>query len=126
MQITSAVIEPNGKAYFFACNGQYIRYDIAADIADQFPRTVAGNWPGLAEAFPAGFDTAATWNNGRAYFFKGSQYVAYDIDPAHEGVIAGYPNSIGGIGANGKEFWPGLKKAGFDSGLDAVVTWPNG
>lgn len=51
MNITTAVVWPNGKAYFFACGNQYIRYDIANDIADQLPRQVAGNWPGLATCF---------------------------------------------------------------------------
>ena len=48
----------NGRVYFFKAN-QYLRYDIAADTVDQdYPRPIAGNWPGLIEALPGGVDAA--------------------------------------------------------------------
>ena len=59
------------------------------------------------------FDAIVNWGNGKAYIFKGEQYIRYDIkadkpDP-------GYPASI----AAG---FPGV----FSSGIDAVVEWGNG
>ena len=102
MNIITAVVWPNGKAYFFACGNQYIRYDIANDIADQFPKPVAPNWPGLAKVFPDGIDTVIAWTNGKAYFFKGNKYLAYNMDPAHEGALPGYPKLVSGN-------WPGLE-----------------
>ncbi|MFI7317122.1 hemopexin repeat-containing protein [Streptomyces venezuelae] len=49
----------------------------------------------------------------RVYFFKGDQYVSYD--GLKDKLVSG-PKSIA---AN----WPGLKEAGFDSGLDDAVFW---
>jgi hypothetical protein len=108
----------NGKAYFFK-DGQYLRYDIAADRADPgYPVAIAGAWPGLAEAgFGSGIDAVANWGDGKAYFFKDSQYVRYDM--ASDRVDDGYPTAIAGA-------WPGLAEAGFASGLDAVVNWGDG
>jgi hypothetical protein len=127
MNIRTAIVWPNGKAYFFACGNQYIRYDMAKDIADQFPKPINDtNWTGLATAFPNGVDAAIAWNNGKAYFFKGDQYVAYNMDPAKKGVLSGFPRAINAVDTKGKEFWPGLKKAGFDSNIDAVIPWNNG
>ena len=64
----------------------------------QCPQPAAQNTPGM--------QAAAVWNNGKAYFFKGSQYLRYDI--AADKVDAGYPKPIAG---NWPGFWPG--------GLDA-------
>jgi len=92
------VVWNNGKAYFFKGN-QYIRYDIAADKADAgYPVPIKGNWPGL-EAFADGIDAVVNWGNGKAYFFKGNQYIRYDI--AADKADAGYPLPINGN-------WPGI------------------
>jgi len=114
----TAVVWPNGFAYFFM-GKSYVKYnmDPAHEGVVAGPSPIKGNWPGLAEAFPAGVDTAVVWPNGFAYFFKGTKYVKYNTDPAHEGVVAG-PSPIKGN-------WPGLAEA-FPTGIDTVVTWPNG
>ena len=101
--IDAAVLWPNGKAYFFK-GTEYVRYN--ADPAHEgvepgYPKPILGNWPGLAEAFPHGIDTAVVWSGSKAYFFKGDQYVRYNIDPNHEGVDPGYPQPIAA-------HWPGL------------------
>jgi Hemopexin len=52
--INSAVVWPNGKAYFFQGNWYY-RYDIEADrVDDGYPLPIAGNWPGMPVAPPRG------------------------------------------------------------------------
>ena len=57
--------------------------------------------------------SAVLWSDAKAYFFRGSEYVRYDVaaDKADEG----YPQSI----ASG---WAGV----FDRDIDAAVVWPNG
>jgi hypothetical protein len=104
--IDAGLVWNNGKAYFFR-GGEYIRYDIATDKADAgYPHPIAGNWPGFPASFAVGVDAAVMWNNGKAYFFKGSEYLRYDV--ATDRVDAGYPKPIQGN-------WPGL----FSSSIDA-------
>ncbi len=101
--IDAAVVWSNGSAYFFK-GLQYVRYDMDPaheGVMAGYPKPIAGNWPGLAAAFPNGIDAVVVWPNGKAYFFKGDQYVRYTIDPADEGVDPGYPKPIVG-------HWPGL------------------
>jgi hypothetical protein len=106
-------IWPNGKAYFFK-GPQYLRYDPVADKTDAgYPKPIAGNWPGVPASFASGIDAAIAWNNGKAYLFKGANYLRYDI--AGDKVDAGYPKSIASN-------WSGLAGAK----IDAVMRWPNG
>lgn len=59
-------------------------------------------------------DAAVNWGNGKAYFFKGNQYVRYDI--GSDKADPGYPKPIN------SNNWPGLP---WDQ-IDAVVNWGNG
>ncbi len=109
----------NGKVYFFQSN-QYTRYDIAANKADSgYPLLTKNHWPGL-DPFTESLsgiclDAAVEWGNGKAYFFKGDQYIRYDI--AADKADSGYPLPILGN-------WPGLNA--FAGGVDAAVNWGNG
>ena len=90
-----------GKAYFFRGN-QYVRYDWAKDRPDDgYPQALAAwKFPG---EFANGIDAALTGEGpfaGKAYFFKGDQYIRYDW--AKDQVDNGYPKPIAG-------YWPGLE-----------------
>jgi hypothetical protein len=62
---------------------------------DLGPNPIAGNWPGLAEAFPNGIDAAFLKpDDGKVYFFKGNQYARYSMDQDPKGVDPGYPKQI--------------------------------
>ena len=89
----------NGKAYFFNGN-RYIRYDIKADKADPgYPKQInAETWPGVI--WTEGVDAVVNWGNGKAYFFKGSQYIRYDIKA--DKADPGYPKNID------NSTWPGI------------------
>ena len=82
-----------GKAYFFK-DAQYVRYDWGADRPDSnYPGAIA-LW-NLPANFASGIDAALNGQGkyaGKAYFFKGTQYVRYDW--GKECVDAGYPLSI--------------------------------
>lgn len=104
--VDAAVMWTGGKAYFFKGN-QYLRYDMTTDSVDAgWPKQISGNWKGFPNSFNNGINGAILLNNGKAYFFKGSEYVRYDV--AADKVDAGWPKSIS---AN----WPGL----FTSDIDA-------
>ena len=110
-----AVVEwDNGKAYFFK-GSQYSRYDMKADRVDPgYPKPInSQTWPGLP--WTDGIDAAVNWGNGKAYLFKGTQYVRIDIQA--DRVEQGYPKEI--YGPN----WPGVPWA---DGIDAAVNWKNG
>ncbi|MET9065601.1 hemopexin repeat-containing protein [Streptosporangium sandarakinum] len=117
-QPDAAVNLEAGKIFFFR-GPDYVRYDIAADHADPgYPLPIGDNWPGLrAAGFDANLDAAANWGNGKVYFFKGPNYLRYDI--ATDRADPGYPLPIG-------DNWPGLRAAGFDANLDAAINWGNG
>ena len=84
-------------------------------VEPNYPRPILGNWKGLAEAFPTGIDTGVVWPNGFAYFFKGDQYVRYNMNPQNEGVDPNYPKPIKGN-------WCGLFGGPFGD-ADAVISF---
>jgi len=108
-----------GKLYLFK-GGQYVSYDWANDKADAgYPKPVAGNWPGLPATFASGVDAAVSGQKqfaGKAYFFKGSQYVRYDW--AANKMDTGFPRSIAAD-------WPSLPAA-FTSGIQAALNGQEG
>jgi hypothetical protein len=115
-RIDDAVMWNNGKAYMFHGSG-YIRYDVAGDRMDGgYPLPIAGNWPGLTDAFAANLDAVVMWTNGKAYVFAGNQYVRYDV--ARDQADPGYPRFISGP-------WRDFPPA-FEASIDAGVVWPNG
>lgn len=116
--LDSALDLGGGSVYFLKAS-KYVRYDIVADtVPEGYLRDIGDNWPGMREAgFASGIDAAVNWGDGKAYVFKGSKYVRYDI--AEDKVDDGYPLDIG-------DNWPGLRAAGFADGLDTAVNWGNG
>jgi hypothetical protein len=99
-----------GKAYFFY--GQhYVRFDIANNAVDPEylppnpPFTLAGNWN---IPWTDRIDAAVNWGNGKVYFFRGSEYIRFDI--ALDRTDDNYPKPIAGN-------WNGI----FASDIDAVL-----
>lgn len=110
--IDAAINRGDGKLFLFR-GDSYVRYDIASDRVDaDYPLSIAEQWHGLGEiGFGSDLDAAVAWPNGKVYFFKGDQYVSYDL--ASDRAEDGNPRSI----ADG---WAGLADAGFADGLDAI------
>jgi len=109
----------SGKLYIFK-GDRYVRYDWATDKTDPgYPKSIAAMWHGLPAGFTTGIDAAVTGKGpfaGKAYLFKGSQYVRYDW--ATDKTDPGYPKSIAAM-------WPGLP-AGFTSGIQAAMNGQKG
>lgn len=103
----------NGKAYFFK-GTQYVRFDIASDRVDPgYPKPIAGNWSGL-ERFTGGardIDDVLEVNGSRLYFFKGSQYIRYNLTTGDK-ADKNYPLDVSGATWAGVQQWPlGLEAA---------------
>ncbi|MDH4153811.1 MAG: hemopexin repeat-containing protein [Nitrospira sp.] len=97
--VDAAVPWNDGKVYFFK-GTDYIQYDVKSDKADAgFPKPIKDGWPEVAAKFPDGVDAALLWDTGKAYFFKGEQYLRYDVKARK--VDTGYPKPIKGN-------WPGI------------------
>ena len=116
--IDAALNLEGGKVFVFR-GPRYLRYDTESGQVDAgYPLPIAGQWPGFAEAgFADGIDAAVNWGNGKAYVFRGSRYLRYDI--ALDKVDDGFPLPIG-------LHWPGFAAAGFADGIDAAVNWGDG
>ena len=103
-----------GNMYIFK-GKQYIKYSWNTDRAEPgYPKTIAGNWPGMPQDFCSDIDAAVNGMgpfSGNAYFFKGGSYVKFDW--ANDRAYADCPKRIAGN-------WPGLPE-GFDSDFDAVL-----
>jgi hypothetical protein len=109
--IDAAVVWNDGSIRFVSGN-QYINYNILGDEAREgYPHSLSSV---MGKDFPwnDGFDAAAVWNNGKAYFFKDSQYVRLDLETKK---MDRGPRLIG-------EGWEGLG----NEPVDAVVLWNNG
>ncbi len=105
----------SGKVYFFSGN-QYIQYDMEKDRADEgYPKTIDyGTLPGVSAPPLARIDDAIVWDNGKAYFFCGNQYIQYDIKTDRADMES--PAVIS------DDNWPGQ----FTYWIDAAVNWGNG
>lgn len=111
----AAVVWPNSKIYFFN-GGAYTRYDVALDRADSgFPTTISSFWGNWPATWTGGVDAGLDWGTGKAYFFRGAEYVRYSI--ANDAVDAGYPKPIAGNWGNWPAAW---------TSVDASVKWNNG
>lgn len=100
--LAAALDWSDNKYQFFLKNGQYIRYDVAADRADDgYPKDITeSTWPGVAP-YKDKLAGMINWGNGKAYMFlNGGRYIRYDIDADRSD--DGYPQPIN------DRTWPGM------------------
>jgi hypothetical protein len=88
------------KTYFFKGN-RYVRYDWETEVVESgYPQPLSA-W-GFGGAFESGIDAALNGSAayaGKAYFFKGSQYLRYDW--ATDSPENGYPQPLSAWGLTG-------------------------
>lgn len=93
-----------GKAYFFY-GDEYVRFDAGNNAVDPEyllpnpPRKIAGNWN---LPWTDRIDAAVNWGNGKVYFFRGTEYLRFDI--TLDRTDDNYPKPIAG---NWNGIWPG-------------------
>lgn len=77
-------------------------YDKARNTAEPgYPALIGQQYaPRGVRGWDGGFDATVDWGNGKAYFFKGGQYIRYDI--RSDRADPGYPKRIS------QRTWPGL------------------
>ncbi|MGB1283008.1 MAG: hemopexin repeat-containing protein [Polaribacter sp.] len=104
----------NNKVYFFK-GSEYIRVspNNGWAVDANYPKPIAGNWPGFPANFANGVD-AALWNgkSNRIYFFKDDEYIRVNPNDSFN-VEPGYPKPIAGN-------WPNLH-ASFTNDIGAAV-----
>ncbi|WP_434525943.1 fucose-binding lectin II [Photorhabdus asymbiotica] len=84
--------------------------DTLRTVDTSYPQPISNDWPDLPIEFHRHIDDVINLN-GYLYFFKGSQYVKFNIAKAK---VIDNPKFI----ADG---WPGLKGTEFENGIDAAV-----
>lgn len=95
------------KVYLFN-QGNYARYDVPTGVIDQQPKPIVGNWTNWPVSGWTSIDAALDFGNGKIFFFKGSQYIRFDI-AADKVDQAAKSISVG---------WPGLYTSGIEYALN--------
>ncbi|HEY0434375.1 MAG TPA: hemopexin repeat-containing protein [Chitinophagaceae bacterium] len=99
-RVCGVILYPSNSRLYFFRGTEYYRFNPATNTVDTvtnpYPRQTSAYWPGV---WATGIDSAVTWNNGKIYFFKGEQYIQYDI--AADRADTGYPK-------NTAINWPGI------------------
>ncbi|MCT8344483.1 hemopexin repeat-containing protein [Photorhabdus kleinii] len=102
----------NTNTYLFL-DAENIKYHDDAQInKGDTPQPISKNWPSLPVEFQRHIDDVINLN-GYLYFFKGSQYLKFDIAKAQ---VSEGPKPI-------VDGWPGLKGTEFENGIDAATEW---
>ncbi|WP_350306542.1 fucose-binding lectin II [Photorhabdus viridis] len=100
----------NTSTYFFLNTENIKYYDDPQINKGDTPQPISNDWPNLPIEFQKDIDDVINLN-GSLYFFKGSQYLKFDIAKAQ--IIDGPKPIVDG--------WPGLKSTGFENGIDAAT-----
>jgi hypothetical protein len=106
------------KAYILK-DSDYVRYDVEVDQSDAgYPKALTNGWKGLdGTGFESDIDSVLDLGTGKAYLFKGDQYLR--VDQQTNAVDDGYPLPIA-------DNWGGLAEAGFADSINAAINWGDG
>ncbi|MBS9426363.1 fucose-binding lectin II, partial [Photorhabdus caribbeanensis] len=100
----------NTNTYLFLNSENIKYYDDPQINKGDTPQLISKDWPNLPVEFQRHIDDVINLN-GYLYFFKGSQYLKFDIAKAQ---VSEGPRHI-------IEGWPGLRGTEFENGIDAAT-----
>jgi OOP family OmpA-OmpF porin len=105
----TVVIKPHQESLKHRFNTRFIKYSLKHDEAETgYPKSFSDKvFPGV---WKEGIDDALYLGDQKIYFFKGSEFVTYNLNT--QTIDPGYPKSI-------TESWPGL----WPDGIDASINW---
>lgn len=107
----------HGPWIYFFRGGEYLRFDIAANrVSDGYPKPIADYWHGWPAAWANGIDGCVGWPNGLVYFFKGSEYLRYDLN---QDKVTGAPRAIASAWGSWPSSWSGAR-------MNGGGVWPSG
>lgn len=97
---------------------QYLRFDVDGDTVDAgYPKPLTRGWSGLGgTGFERDIDCAVDLGTGKAYLFKGSNYLRLNQST----------NAVDAPIRTIAEAWSGFNAAGFAETIDAAVNWGDG
>lgn len=95
---------------FFFVDQAYISYTYGLGLDPGFPKRISDGWENWPTRFKKNIDAAVYKGDGKAYFFKGGEYLRHTLGV---GMDSGYPKQIAGHWKN----WP----VRFENGIDAAV-----
>ncbi|MCU6239927.1 MULTISPECIES: hemopexin repeat-containing protein [Enterobacter cloacae complex] len=81
----SEASEPNAESVLLFKGDQCVIYNLKSHTAEK--KLVTDKFPELKNSnyshFAGNLDTVLLWNNKKAYFFKGNDYIRYDLEKEH-------------------------------------------
>jgi len=107
-----------------------MRYSIATDAVDVAPQAISAVFSGWPAAWTT-VDAGVRWNNGKAYFFRGTQYIranlaTFAIDQAPLNISGNWPglftSNINYVFEKGTKayFFSGVQYDRYDMAVDSV------
>jgi hypothetical protein len=115
------VVSWDNQYLYFLRGNEYAGYDMVQDRQPGTVASVSNDWPQWPAHWTSSIDAGLYWGyhlgekRRKAYFFRGEEYIRYDIDSNR--VEEGYPLSI-------KSNWPGWPQHW--TAVWASVDWGNG
>ena len=85
----------DGTRIYFFDGPQYYRYRLDnPGVEPGYPSSIIDYWPGWPESWASGIEAGVQWSDETIYFFRGLDYIRYDM--VTDTVPPGYPMPIVG------------------------------
>jgi hypothetical protein len=103
------------KRVAFFKGSEFVIYNWDKDRIEGGVQSIAAALGGMPPSFASSIDASVNWGNGKWYFFKGLNYVSFDM----------LDNTVDSLELPISD-WAGFTDVGFDTGIDAAFNAGNG